>query len=132
MRRPEAPQDPNIPLNLRVSAVCPNVVGQVVEMPPVLPKEPRWRLHLPSTVDPAPVKACVAELRKHPCRGLLAGRVVFAAEARGAGHGRCPLPVLAGVHALPEGSAFAGGFDPLGVGHLVLWFLGTTGHVVAS
>ncbi|MEC8780798.1 MAG: hypothetical protein VXX54_06205, partial [Candidatus Thermoplasmatota archaeon] len=47
-------------------------------------------------------------------------------------HGRCPLPALAGVHALPEGSAFAGGFDPLGVGHLVLWFLGTTGLVGAS
>ena len=42
----------------------------------------------------------------------------FRSRARGAGHGRCPLPVLAGVHG---GIAFAG-FGPLGVGHLVLWF----------
>jgi len=101
-------------------------------MPSVLPKEPHRRLHLPSTVGPAPVETCIAEIRKHPFRGLFSDRVVRAAKTRGTGHGRCPLPALAGGHALPEGAAFAGGFDPLGVGHLVLWFLGTTGHVVAS
>jgi len=97
----------------------PNVVGQVVEVPLVLPKEPLRRLHLPSTVGPTPVEACVAEVRKHPIRRLLSSRVVRAAGARGTGHGRCPVPALAGFDALPKGATF------------VLWFLGTTGHVAS-
>jgi hypothetical protein len=89
----------------------------VVEVPSVLPKEPLRRLHLPSAIGPAPVEACVAEFRKHPIRGFLSSRIVCAAEARGTGHGWCPVPALASFDAFPKGAAF------------VLWFLGTTGHV---